>query len=128
MQQGQGVAGIAGWFPVTPRGESRLPFDLIFHAETFAFDDHSLGVMQQTIQDGGREGAVIKWLIRNPSKIHWSSVKCKWMVDVRPPAGACHTSCRPLVLTAASVSNAVAPQTCAVRHCQKRARGVYAGA
>jgi hypothetical protein len=39
--------------------ERGLPFDLIFHAETLAFDDHGLGVMQQAIQDGCREGAVI---------------------------------------------------------------------
>jgi hypothetical protein len=32
---------------------------LILHAETLAFDDHGLGVMQQPVQDGGREGAVI---------------------------------------------------------------------
>src|SRR5215471_13021573 len=41
------------------RVENRLPFDLIFHAETLAFDDHGLGVMQQAIQDGGREGTII---------------------------------------------------------------------
>jgi hypothetical protein len=39
--------------------ERRLPFDLIFHAETLAFDDHGFGVMEQAIQDSGREGAVI---------------------------------------------------------------------
>jgi hypothetical protein len=39
--------------------ERRLPFDFILHAETLAFDDHGLGVMEPAIQDSGRERAVI---------------------------------------------------------------------
>src|SRR3989454_8776202 len=36
-----------------------LPLELVFHAETFAFDDDGLRVMQQPVQDGGRQGTVI---------------------------------------------------------------------
>src|SRR5262245_4539142 len=36
-----------------------LTLQLVFHAETLAFDNHRLGVMQQPIQDGRGEGAVI---------------------------------------------------------------------
>ena len=32
---------------------------MIFHAEAFAFDNHRLGVMEQPIQDGRGQGAVI---------------------------------------------------------------------
>ena len=39
--------------------ERRLPVDLIFHAETLAFDDDGLGVMQQPVQDRRRQGTVI---------------------------------------------------------------------
>ena len=39
--------------------EIRLPVDLIFHAETLAFDDDGLGVMQQPVQDRRRQGTVI---------------------------------------------------------------------
>jgi hypothetical protein len=33
--------------------------ELIFHAETLAFDDHGVGVMQQPVQNGSGQGAVI---------------------------------------------------------------------
>ena len=36
-----------------------LTLDLVFHTETFAFDDHRLGVMQQPIQDGGGQRVVL---------------------------------------------------------------------
>jgi hypothetical protein len=39
--------------------ERSLTLDLVFHAETFAFDDHRLGVMQQPIQDGGGQRVVL---------------------------------------------------------------------
>jgi hypothetical protein len=32
---------------------------LVFHAEAFSFDDHRLGMMEQPIQDGGGQGAVL---------------------------------------------------------------------
>ena len=39
--------------------ERGLTLDLASHAKAFAFDDHGLGVVQQPIQDGGGQGAVI---------------------------------------------------------------------
>ena len=33
--------------------------ELVFHTDTFAFDDHGLRVRQQPVQDGGRQGTVI---------------------------------------------------------------------
>src|SRR5713101_1073573 len=39
--------------------ERSLTLDLVFHTETFAFDDHRLGVMQQPIQDGGGQRVVL---------------------------------------------------------------------
>jgi len=39
--------------------ERGLTLELVFHAEAFAFDDHGVGVMQQSVQNGGRQRAVI---------------------------------------------------------------------
>jgi len=39
--------------------ERSLTLDLVFHTETFSFDDHRLGVMQQPIQDGGGQRVVL---------------------------------------------------------------------
>jgi hypothetical protein len=36
-----------------------LFFDLVFHAEAFAFDGHCLGVMKQAVEYSGGEGAVV---------------------------------------------------------------------
>src|SRR5215470_2153141 len=54
----QGVAGNEPSLPAS-RVSPSLTLELVFHAETFAFDDDRLGVMQQPVQDGCRKGAVI---------------------------------------------------------------------
>src|SRR5215470_11478755 len=65
QRENVGYAGVGRASPARPRRcrrrlmERRLPVDLIFHAETLAFDDDGLGVMQQPIQDRRRQGTVI---------------------------------------------------------------------
>jgi hypothetical protein len=54
----QGVAGSEYSLPVSLVFQG-LTLELVFHAETFAFDDDGLGVMQQPVQDGCCQGAVI---------------------------------------------------------------------
>ena len=44
--------------------ERGLLLDLVFHTETLAFDNHGLGVMQQPVQDGGGQGAVMVEYVR----------------------------------------------------------------
>ncbi len=54
----QGVAGSEQLLPAS-LVKPGLPLDLVLHAKTFSFDDHGLGVMEQPIQDGGGQGAVM---------------------------------------------------------------------
>src|SRR6266571_8985292 len=54
----KGVAGSEHSLPASLVKQG-LPLDLVFHAKTFSFDDHGLGVMEQPIQDGGGQGTVM---------------------------------------------------------------------
>ena len=54
--------GIAGRLHLTVQ-RSRMPrglrLDLTFHAKAFALNDHRVGVMQQPIQNGGGQRAIV---------------------------------------------------------------------
>jgi hypothetical protein len=40
--------------------------DLVLHAEALAFDDDGLGVMEDAVEDGGGQGAVV-WSLPSPA-------------------------------------------------------------
>ena len=53
-----GVAGSGDWLPACPVDE-RSGFNPSLHAKTPAFDDNGIGMMQQPIQNGRGQGAIV---------------------------------------------------------------------